>query len=210
MMKNKVILVLAPHTDDGELGAGGYIHKSIESGAYVTYVAFSDCKESVPEGFKQNILSIECRNATNVLGIQDVRILDLSVRRFPDKRQDILDILIKLRNELNPDEILTPSTSDIHQDHTVVTKEAIRAFKHQTLLGYELPWNCMHFNAHYFIELSHLNINKKMAALDKYESQKNRSYFKDHFLRDYAKFRGKLVNVDYAEAFEVIRMVQKF
>ena len=58
MMKNKVILVLAPHTDDGELGAGGYIHKSIESGAHVTYVAFSDCKESVPEGFKKNILSV--------------------------------------------------------------------------------------------------------------------------------------------------------
>ena len=67
----------------------------------------------------------------------------------------------------------------------------------------------MHFNAHYFIELSNLNINKKMAALDKYESQKNRNYFKEHFLREYAKLRGKLVNVDYAEAFEVIRMVQK-
>lgn len=208
-MKNKVILVLAPHTDDGELGAGGYIHKSIESGAHVTYVAFSDCKESVQEGFKKNILSVECRNATNVLGIQDVRILDFSVRRFPDKRQDILDILIDLRNELNPDEVLTPSTSDIHQDHSVVTKEAIRAFKHQTILGYELPWNCMNFNAHYFIELSLLNLNKKMSALDKYESQKNRNYFKDHFLRDHAKFRGKLVNVDYAEAFEVIRKVKK-
>ena len=48
-----------------------------------------------------------------------------------------------------------------------------------------------------------------MSALDKYESQKNRNYFKDHFLKDYAKFRGKLVNVDYAEAFEVIRKIQK-
>ena len=208
-MKNKVILVLAPHTDDGELGAGGYIHKSIESGAHVTYVAFSDCKESVPEGFKKNILSLECREATNVLGIQDVRILDFSVRGFSEYRQDILDILIDLRNELNPDEVLTPSTSDIHQDHSVVTKEAIRAFKHRTILGYELPWNCMHFNAHYFIELSHLNINKKMAALDKYESQKNRIYFKDHFLLNYAKLRGRLVNIDYAEVFEVIRKVQK-
>ena len=144
-MKNKVILVLAPHTDDGELGAGGYIHKSVESGADVTYVAFSDCKESVPKGFKKNTLSQECRDATNLLGIQDVRILEFSVRRFFEYRQDILDILIDLRNELNPDEVLTPSTFDIHQDHSVITNEAIRAFKHRTMLGYELPWNCMNF-----------------------------------------------------------------
>ena len=208
-MKNKVILVLAPHTDDGELGAGGYIHKSIESGANVTYVAFSDCKESVPDGFKKNTLSLECRDATKLLGIQNVRILDFPVRRFFEYRQDILEILIDLRNELNPDEVLTPSTFDIHQDHSVITNEAIRAFKHRTILGYELPWNCMNFNAHYFIELSYVNLNKKMSALDKYESQKNRNYFKDHFLKDYAKFRGKLVNVDYAEAFEVIRKIQK-
>ena len=35
------VLVLAPHTDDGELGAGGFIAKLIEKGAKVTYVAFS-------------------------------------------------------------------------------------------------------------------------------------------------------------------------
>lgn len=28
----KNILVLAPHTDDGELGAGGFISKAIEGG----------------------------------------------------------------------------------------------------------------------------------------------------------------------------------
>ena len=35
------ILVLAPHTDDGELGLGGTISKLIELGKKVTYVAFS-------------------------------------------------------------------------------------------------------------------------------------------------------------------------
>ena len=42
MMTNfKNVLVLAPHTDDGELGAGGFISKLVEQGAEVTYVAFS-------------------------------------------------------------------------------------------------------------------------------------------------------------------------
>ncbi len=42
----KNVLVLAPHTDDGELGAGATIAKLIESGAKVTYVAFSTAAAS--------------------------------------------------------------------------------------------------------------------------------------------------------------------
>ena len=34
------VLVLAPHTDDGELGLGGTINYLIESGSNVTYAAF--------------------------------------------------------------------------------------------------------------------------------------------------------------------------
>ena len=40
------ILVLAPHTDDGELGLGGTISKLIELGKKVTYVAFSTAQQS--------------------------------------------------------------------------------------------------------------------------------------------------------------------
>ena len=48
------ILVLSPHTDDGELGAGGTISKLVENGAKVTYGAFSIAEESVPEGLPKN------------------------------------------------------------------------------------------------------------------------------------------------------------
>ena len=50
MSSFKKVLVLAPHTDDGELGAGGFISKLIEDGADVYYMAFSTAEESVPEG----------------------------------------------------------------------------------------------------------------------------------------------------------------
>ncbi len=39
------VLVLAPHTDDGELGCGGFLSKLIEHGVSVTYVAFSTEEE---------------------------------------------------------------------------------------------------------------------------------------------------------------------
>ena len=57
------VLVLAPHTDDGELGCGGTIHQLISHGKRVIYVAFSTCEESVPEGFPKDILKmLEYRN----------------------------------------------------------------------------------------------------------------------------------------------------
>ena len=47
-LKHQRILVVAPHTDDGELGCGATIDKALEAGAEVRYVAFSTAKESVP------------------------------------------------------------------------------------------------------------------------------------------------------------------
>ena len=42
MLSNfKNILVLAPHTDDGEFGCGGTIAKLIDQGKNVFYAAFS-------------------------------------------------------------------------------------------------------------------------------------------------------------------------
>ena len=67
------ILVLAPHTDDGELGLGGTISKLIELGKKVTYVAFSTAQQSVPEGFPKDILKTEVKKATAQLGISPER-----------------------------------------------------------------------------------------------------------------------------------------
>ena len=66
-MKNNYhnILVLAPHTDDGELGVGGTINYLIEQGHKVVYAAFSTAEESVPEGFPKDILKTEVRKAKN-------------------------------------------------------------------------------------------------------------------------------------------------
>ena len=63
------VLILAPHTDDGELGCGGTISRLLEEGNEVFYLAFSICEESVPEGFPKNALETEVKKATAHLGI---------------------------------------------------------------------------------------------------------------------------------------------
>ena len=72
---SKRVVVLAPHTDDGEFGCGGTIARFVREGHEVFYVAFSTAEESVPEGMPRNILEIEVRAATQILGIREDRLL---------------------------------------------------------------------------------------------------------------------------------------
>ena len=80
-------LVLAPHTDDGELGCGGTIARLIEAGAGIDYVAFSICEESVPDGFPSDVLATEVANATALLGIggEHLQVHRYPVRFFPSR-----------------------------------------------------------------------------------------------------------------------------
>ena len=68
------ILVLAPHTDDGEFGCGGSISKWVNEGKEVYYVAFSSAEKSVLKEMPKDILK-EVQEATKVLGIKNNLIL---------------------------------------------------------------------------------------------------------------------------------------
>src|SRR5437762_13247668 len=100
----KRVLVLAPHTDDGEFGAGGTMARLVEEGADVRYVAFSIATRSLPEGFPPDTLATEVREATTELGIapESLTVHDFDVRTFPEHRQEILELLIQLWNDWEP------------------------------------------------------------------------------------------------------------
>ena len=205
------VLVLAPHTDDGEFGCGGTINKLIESGAEVYYAAFSACQLSVSEGFPQDILVTEVKAATKVLGIKPENLLlfDYDVRTFNYRRQEILEDIIKLKAQIKPDLVFIPSINDIHQDHQTVANEGVRAFKFSTILSYEMPWNNFTFNTQSFVHLSEHNIATKVKALAEYKSQAHRPYANDSFIRSLANIRGVQIDTKYAEVFEVIRWIMK-
>lgn len=207
---NKV-LVLAPHTDDGELGAGGFISKLIENGSDVYYAAFSTAEESVPKGFPKDVLKTEVINATSKLGIpkENLIIFNYPVRKLNYYRQEILEELIKLKRTINYDLVLLPSFNDIHQDHGTIAMEGLRAFKTQTILGYELIWNNLTFNTQCFVHLEEKHIDNKVIALKEYASQGTKDYLSESFIRSLAIARGVQVGTQFAEAFEVVRFALK-
>lgn len=211
-MDFKKVLVLAPHTDDGELGAGGFISKLIEEGAEVFYMAFSTAEESVPEGFPKDVLKTEVKAATKVLGVKEenVIIFNYQVRKLNYVRQEILEELIRFkRNNQDIDLILIPSINDIHQDHSTIANEGIRAFKTKSIFSYELIWNNLSFNTDAYISLEERHINKKIDALKEYKSQGFRDYLSADFIRSLAVARGVQFGVSFAETFEVVRLALK-
>lgn len=207
--KFKKVLVLAPHTDDGELGAGGTIAKLIESDSGVYYAAFSTAEQSVPEGFPKDILKKEVSAATLRLGIpsENLLIYNYEVRKLNYVRQEILEELIRLRKQIDPDLILLPSLTDIHQDHSTIAQEGLRAFKQRTVLGYELIWNNLTFSTSCFVKLQEHHVQKKCDALKAYASQQHRDYISEEFVKSLARTRGVQIGCSYAEAFEVIRLI---
>ena len=99
----KNVLILAPHTDDGELGAGGTISRLIEYGANVYYAAFSTAEASVPDGMPKDILKTEVKEAKKVvaknLRPSDVKVEDIMssplITASPD--EDASDVEMKMR-----------------------------------------------------------------------------------------------------------------
>ncbi|TXB67271.1 PIG-L family deacetylase [Vicingus serpentipes] len=205
----KNVLVLAPHTDDGELGCGGTIAKLLEQNVNVYYAAFSTAEESLPEGFPNDTLKKEVKNATKKLGVQPDKLIiyNFQVRKLNYVRQEILDELVRLKKALEIDLVFMPSLNDVHQDHHTVAEEGLRAFKNITILGYELIWNNLSFNTTSFVKLEKKHVSKKAEALKEYKSQEGRNYMDKDFIFSLAKTRGVQIGCEYAEAFEVIRLV---
>jgi len=78
------ILILSPHTDDGEFACGASIAKFVAGGDEIFYAAFSIAEKSVPPGFQQDILQIEVRKALDVLGVdhRNLILFNYEVREF--------------------------------------------------------------------------------------------------------------------------------
>lgn len=205
----KDVLVVGAHPDD-EIMCGGLLARLSEAGSRIHHYYFSDCAISTQaRGFPPEQLLNECEKSRDILGVAaDCRGgFDISVRQFPAFRQTILDALIRLRKTIAPQLVLTAATDDIHQDHSTLTNEVIRAFKNVSILGYEMPWNQLQAHHDCLIKLDQAHLDRKIAALACYKTQAGSEYASAEFMIALARLRGIQIGVDYAESFQIIRLV---
>ncbi|MBL8089050.1 MAG: PIG-L family deacetylase [Anaerolineales bacterium] len=203
----KKVLFLGAHPDDIEIGCGALIHH-IAQKTEILCVTLSDNQKN-PDLQK---VKGEHLQSMNVLGVPEEKILfgPFSTRTFPNARQEILEYFLKLRKDFKPDLIFTHSKQDVHQDHNTMTDEALRAFRGITVLGFDVVRSSYGFFPHFLVEVSEEDVNKKIEALSKYETYKDRYYFNSELTRSIMVRHGALAEVKFAEGFDILRIVGKF
>lgn len=120
-LKNKKLLIFAPHCDDEVLGQAGVIERAISQSSEVKVVNVTDCnKHRIGPVREQETLS-----ALAVLGVsKGVQFWDFSEGRekSPLETDQLKHKMISLLSSYNPDYIFVPHPNDTHIDHNWVGK----------------------------------------------------------------------------------------
>lgn len=222
----KKILVLAPHADDEVLGCGGTINKFSSSGSDIYTVILTNAYFGAPEIFSKNLVSKirkEAISANKILQIRKLFFEDFpapSLDQFPLYK--IADKILEYINTIKPNTVFIPSEKDSHIDHKIIHSAAMVALRPiqnhvvNNVLAYETlsetHWgeqtNSL-FSPNYFEKLTKQNIKIKNQSFSKYKSQIKKFPHprSKNGIEILSKFRGMQIDSDYAEAFEVKRLI---
>jgi LmbE family N-acetylglucosaminyl deacetylase len=204
VLKSEVILAVGAHPDDIELGCGGTIRAVSKLGKKVIAVFLSKGEQSGDPEVRPK----ESIAALSFLGVKEVYFGDFPDTEIPCSRRAI-DFLEAFYVANKPETILTHTVNDIHQDHRQVGWLSISAFRNAPkLLAYETPRVTPAFSPTYFVDITNC-VSDKWTALKCHFSQKTKRYITYESMVNLASFRGSQVNLPAAEAFEVVRYVEK-
>jgi len=204
VFKSKTVIAIGAHPDDIELGCGGALCQVTSSGGKAIAVFMTKGEQSGNPIVRME----ESKRALEVLGVKDVYFGDFSDTEIPSCRKAI-DFLEQFFTTYRPEMVITHTINDIHQDHRQVGWLSIAAFRSALkVLAYETPRVTPSFSPTYFVDISDC-VSLKWNALKCHLSQKEKRYLTYESMVNLASFRGSQVGIPAAEAFEVVRYVEK-
>ncbi len=203
----KRVLFLGAHPDDIELGCGALIHHIVPA-TELLCVTLSDNQKNPA---LKNVVK-EAYQSMAILGVSKdcVRFGPFTTRVFPQDRQQILEYLLDLRSEYQPDIIFVHSEHDVHQDHRTITDESLRAFRGITVLGFDVVRSSYGFFPHFLVEVNEQDVEAKVEALSQYETYRDKYYFNRELTRSILVRHGALAERPFAEGFDILRIVGDF
>jgi len=193
------VLAIGAHPDDVEIGCGGAIACHSLRGDKV-YAGYLTRGEKSASG-KTRIA--ESSNACKMLGVTKVFFGEFKDADIAVDHSGI-EFLESLLKKTKAERIYTHSIHELHQDHRNVGYLSLSAFRDvEKVLAYESPRVAPTFAPNYFVDISQ-SIDLKWKALQAHRSQKMKHYMAYRSMINLASFRGRQVNVDAAEGFEVV------
>ncbi|MFQ5921617.1 MAG: PIG-L deacetylase family protein [Anaerolineales bacterium] len=203
----KKVLFIGAHPDDIELGCGALL-SNIAGKAEIKCVTLSDNQNSpaVAGLVEEHYASMAILGLTR----ENVIVEKFETRNFPRDRQQILEYLYGLSRSFRPELVFVHTQADIHQDHKVVTEEALRAFRGVSVLGFDVLRSSYGFFPHFLAEVDEEDVERKLNALAAYETYDGRYYFDPEVIRSTLVRHGALAERPYAEGFDILRIVGSF
>ena len=225
---SKKILIVASHPDDEVLGCFGTVARFIKEGYEAYTLILGEGKTSrddtrIIENKKDEIakLNTEIQKANDVIGIKKV-----FVESFPDNRFDSVDLLdivkviSKVKDKVNPDIIFTHFKNDLNIDHRITYQAVLTATRPmesecvKEIYSFEIlsstEWNYpLSFSPDTFFDISD-TLNLKLEAMKEYNSELC-EYPHPRSLEGIelnAKYQGMRVGKKYVEAFESVRVLR--
>ena len=225
---NRRILIVAAHPDDEVLGCFGTVARLIEEGceAYTLILgegvtSRDDARNREGREAEVNALRAQIRAANDAIGIQKV-----FIENFPDNRFDSVDLLdivkvvARVKEEVQPDIIFTHFENDLNIDHTITCRAVLTATRPMAdecvreIYSFEVlsstEWNYpLTFTPDTYFDVSK-TLNKKVEAMAAYRSELRESPHPRSLdgIELNARYWGMRVGREAAEAFQCIRAVR--
>lgn len=217
------VLVVSPHMDDETLGAGGLMLKYAQAGEMVYWLNISNTKTEY--GYPQEVVERRERQregAAEALGVYeaiDFKWKPCGLSEMPEG--EAITKIGEIVRKIEPEVLITTYPGDIHSDHETVfrwVKPFSKSFRMPKLKRFLLMETVSEtdftvgraFAPNLFVDITQ-QLEDKLRILQIYEDEMKAPPFPRSLdnVRAFATSRGAVAGVRYAEAFMILREIEK-
>lgn len=226
LLKKKILIIVA-HTDDESFGCGGFIKKMSLNKNKIAAISFTNGISSRSNSTEKEIKKrkLSSMKASKILGFNWLAQYD-----YPDNKLDtvnlleIIQIIEKHKKQFRPHIVITHNFSDLNIDHRKIAEATLTAFRPEPkenleqLLTFEIPSatdfrllkNKKNFLPNYFLDIKKY-FKSKLKAIRCYKNElkPNPHSRSIEGIKNLNKFRGNQSGLEFAEAFEIVRKIER-
>lgn len=220
------VIIISAHPDDEVIGAGGTLFKHKKKGDELYWLIITNIFQH--QGFSQErILSRqeEIDKVAEKIGFTEVFKLDYPTMTLSGENLvQLVPQVSQVFSKVEPEVIYCLNRSDAHSDHRVVfdaVAACTKSFRYPFIKQF-LMYECISetefapalfekaFIPNYFVDISNF-LEEKLETMKIYESELEEHPFPRSIenLKALAHFRGASVGVKYAEAFQLLKFIDK-
>ncbi len=198
------VLAIGAHPDDIEVAVGGALAKMGDAGYAIYEIVMTRGEKGGDVAARPG----EAQNGADFLGLEELQVFDFADTYLSAEVAKVANVVEETIAKIRPDIIFTHSKNDLHQDHRAIYEATMLATRDAriTILCYESPSVTQDFYPTYFIDVGKY-VDVKLRAIREHWDQRKKPYMKSDVIRGKLAFRGSQAKVNYAEGFEVARMV---